>query len=47
MGFGRHLICMRDIRNAYRILVRKHEETDQLGDLGANEIMILKILLNK
>jgi hypothetical protein len=33
---------MRDNRNGYRILVRKHEETDQFGDLGTNERIILK-----
>jgi hypothetical protein len=44
MGFMRHVTHKGKMRNAYKILVRKHEKTDHLADLGVHKRIILKLI---
>jgi hypothetical protein len=47
MKWTRYVACMRGMINTYRILVGKPERNNLFGDLGVNERIILKLMLNK
>jgi hypothetical protein len=42
-----HTACRGEIRNAYKILVRKYKTKKHLRDLGIDGRIILKRILNK
>jgi hypothetical protein len=44
---GRHITCISELRNAYKILVGKPKENNQSRDLGADGKIILTRLLKK
>jgi hypothetical protein len=47
MGWMTHLACMGEMRNAYRILMRKPERKKPFGRPRLNGSIILKWILNK
>jgi hypothetical protein len=42
-----HVTGIREMKNRYRILVRKPKATGNLGNLGVDERIILKLILNE
>jgi len=47
MIWAGHVPCMAEVKNVYKILVRKPEETDHLEDLGEDGKVILEWILGK
>jgi hypothetical protein len=47
MKWAGHIAFMGEIKNPYRILVRKPEGRNYLEDLGIDERIILKMVLRK
>jgi hypothetical protein len=43
----RHITHREEMRNAYKILVRKPERRDHLGILSIDGMIILKLILNR
>jgi hypothetical protein len=42
-----HVVCLRELRNAYRILAENLEGRDYLEDMGADGRIILKWILRR
>jgi hypothetical protein len=47
MRWGGYVVCMKEMRNPYNILVRKPEGKNHLEDLGIDGKVILKCILKK
>jgi hypothetical protein len=43
----RHVVCIGEMRNAYKIFIGKPEDTNNLGDLGVHCRIVLKRMLMK